>query len=259
MQWILLIGWLLAQSSASPEGLVGPIEARPLLLVLPILGECPPEMSLPDESHLAESILLELPVLGGPQGETPLRVQAEKPAGLSEGESWEAELRRRGAELGAVAVLWAELLPPGDCAASRRVGLRILDLERDVLLERNICPSGAGAASLSRAMALATVLALAAGEIPGLPVRPREQIAEVSPAPVVPDVKPADKTAQACPICPPPPGKPPVPRSTWFLSAGGHFSSHPNWSSWGMGVEGALAWSPWYWFELGLGLGVNRW
>lgn len=222
-----------------------------LLLVLPIFGERLPEMELPWAEHLTESLLLALP-------EGSMLVEAQEPTGPVLPGTVEQIARQRGAQLGAQAVMWGELVQPGPCRAPRMIRLRILELQTEKLLTRELCPEGAGRDDISRAISLTVVHALRAGEFESLHSIDRKQpklrktIRRIPKVPKCPDPEP-------CPDCPSPcPDPAPAWRSPLFISAAAAYSSHPGWQSYGLGGEVGFAWAPVDWFEIGLGLQAMR-
>ncbi len=255
MRWLALILVAGLLGSATTARAQQADDGR-LLVVFPIFGTCPPEMRLPWAGHVAESLLLELPAGS-------LRVEAQEPTDPVMPGTVEQVARQRGAELGAQAVLWGELAPPGSCKAPRTIRLRILDLENEKLLNRELCPEDAAFEDISRAIALATLAALRSGEVQSLkliednapPVR--KLASAIDEAPSCPECP----ECPACAPCPETPRPPPCP-SPWesdvFLTIGGQFSSHPGWDSVGFGAEAGLSWAPLSWLELGLGLQALR-
>ena len=230
------------------------------LLVLPIFGVVPPEMEIPRAQHVAESLLLELP-------ET-ITVLAEEPAGRLVPEDIEGLVRSRAEDLEAVAVVWGELKVPKTCQAPRLVRIRILDLGSNLILDRDLCPEEADAGALSRAIAVATMNALRSGLVQSLSLIDdhAEKVAKAIPeAPKCPDCPepepcPEPQPCPECdcveyPTCPDCPGPPPP---EFFLSAGPLFTSHPQWSSWGLGVAAEFSWAPLSWLEVGAGIQAIR-
>ncbi|MBW1871180.1 MAG: hypothetical protein JRJ19_03895, partial [Deltaproteobacteria bacterium] len=139
-----IVVWVLMQASGFARA-----DDERLLLVLPIFGVAPPEISLPSANSMAESLLLELP-------DKSLKIVSEHPAGRIEPEDIESVIRARAEELGAKGVVWGELVRPNKCPAVRLVRIRILDLGSGIILDRDLCPQATGAETLSRAIALAT-------------------------------------------------------------------------------------------------------
>jgi hypothetical protein len=228
------------------------------LLVLPIFGVVPPEMEIPRARHIAESLLLELP-------ET-ITVLAEEPAGRLVPEDIEGLVRSRALELKAVAVVWGELKVPKTCRAPRLVRIRILDLGSNLILDRDLCPEEADAGALSRAIAVATMNALRSGLVQSLSLiddhaaKVAKNIPKAAMCPKCPKQKPCPEP-EPCPecleypVCPDCPGPPP-PR--FFLAAGPLFTSHPQWSSYGLGVAAEFSYSPLDWLEVGAGIQAVR-
>jgi len=222
-----------------------------LLLVLPVLDACPPELALPGVELWVESLQLEL-------GGTAVRVGPLEPAGHADPAESEREARTRGLELGASAVLWARLVPPeAGCPAPRLLRLVLLDPASGESVQRDLCPAVGDATSgreeLARAMALATLHALQAGELPGLVLAaPARAPIEVAPA------CPECPARSACPECPAPrcPGPSAPGRGVLRLRVGGAFSSQPSWEAASLGPELALAWAPLDWLEVCLGVAV---
>lgn len=231
-------------------GLASRARAEGRLVVLPIFGVCPPELSLPSAARLAEAILLELPG-------SDLEVEAQQPAGRPHPAGAEALARERALELEAQAAVWGELLPPGDCRAARSIGIRILDLGSDERLERILCPEGVDLDGLARAVGLAVADALQSGQVAGISIR-------TAPGPAPGPQCPPCPQAAPCPDCPPCPERTPCPpppvdrRDRLVLAAGAAFSSHPTWSGWGLGLGGELAYAPLEWLEIGVGLAGMR-
>jgi len=254
MLQVLAILTLLA-AAAEPAGDPG-ADAGQLLLVLPVLDPAPPELVLPGIDLWVESLHLEL-------GATPLRVEALRPAGLRDPAEVEREARQRGVELGAAAVLWARLSPPeAGCPAARALRLVLLSPATGESVERVLCPAAgegpAGTEELARAMALAALHALQAGDLPGvvLPAPPAPRLA-IPAAPACPEC-PGCPACAACPVPEDGPDPAGPDRGLLRLRAGLAYSSQPSWSAASLGPELSLAWAPLDWLELGLGVAVFR-
>jgi hypothetical protein len=227
------------------------------LLVLPIFGVVPPEMEIPRARHIAESLLLELP-------ET-ITVLAEEPAGRLVPEDIEGLVRSRALDLEAVAVVWGELKAPKTCQAPRLVRIRILDLGSNLTLDRDLCPEEADAGALSRAIAVATMNALRSGLVQSLSLiddhaqKVAKNIPKAPKCPRCPKPEPCPEPEPCpkcvCPECPECP-KPPPPK--FFLAAGPLFTSHPQWSSYGLGVAAEFSWALLPWLEVGAGIQAVR-
>lgn len=247
---ILVLALLAWPPRASAEE---PGQPEPLLVVMPIFGTSPPEMELPWAEHLAESLLLALPV-------NSLRVTAQEPTGPVLPGTVEPVARQRGDELGAAAVMWGELIPAGPCSAPRMIRLRILDLGTETLYTRELCPEQAGRDDISRAMALAAVTALRSGEVGELriPEAKRHPKPRISRAPRCPKCR----ACAPCPDCPPCPvaatARPHPSQGRLFVRLGPQATSHPRWSSAGYGVEAGLLWAPLTWLEIGVGMQALR-
>lgn len=251
-----IIAAILCTAVLLPPARAGEPERK--LLVLPIFGVVPPEMEIPRAGRIAESLLLELP--------ESIQVTAEEPAGmLLVPEDIEGLVRSRAEELMAVAVVWGELKAPKTCHAPRLVRIRILDLGSNLILDRDLCPEDADAEALSRAIALATMNALRSGLVQSLSLigdrigRIAETVPEAPRCPECPRPEPCPENEPCpvcecfgCPACP----KPKRPR--FFLAAGPLFSSHPAWSSCGLGAGVELSYSPLLWLEAGLGVQAVR-
>jgi hypothetical protein len=228
-------------------------EPAELLLVLPVLDPAPPELALPGARLWVESLLLEL-------GGAPLRVEPLEPAGQGDPAGIEREARARGLELGADAVLWARLVPPAaGCPAPRILRLVLLDPATGESVQRDLCPETTGEAAgleeLARAMALAALHALQAGELPGLVLAAPSKVA-IEVAPTCPECP----VCVACPACPTPtcPALAEPGRGLLRLRVGGAFSSQPSWVAASLGPELALAWAPLDWLEVGVGAAVYQ-
>jgi|GEM_PF-1882195 len=231
------------------------------LLVLPIFGLVPPEMELPSSAAIAESLALELEGRG-------LEVHAEQPAGRVVPEDLEGAVRDRAREIDAQGAVWGELRPPGSCRAPRLVRIRILDVNSNIILDRDLCPSETGIDVLARAIALATANALRSGLVESLKlIDDAESAADLAAA--IPD-KSVCPECSACPPCPPqkecpeprpcpqPPPCPEPPRPDFRVAAGFLFTSHPRWQSYGLGAALEISWTPLTWLETGLGLYAGR-
>jgi len=226
------------------------------LLVLPIFGVVPPEMEIPRAQRIAESLLLELP--------ESISVMAEEPAGKLVPEDIEGLVRSRAEELEAVAVVWGELKVPKTCQAPRLVRIRILDLGSNLILARDLCPEEADAEALSRAIAVATMNALRSGLVQSLSLigdHAKKVAKDIPKAPKCPKCdcvvcpKPEPCPECKCPECL---GCPEPPRPNFFLAAGPLFTSHPQWSSYGLGVAAEFSYAPLDWLEVGAGLQAVR-
>jgi hypothetical protein len=232
-----------------------------MILVLPIFGTPPPEMELPGAEHLAESLLLQLP------GEH-IKVVNERPAGRIPLGDLESAVKTRARELDARAAIWGELRRPVTCKAPRIVRIRILDPGTDTILDRDLCPEGTGAETLSLAIAVACANALRSGLIQSLGM-----IGEAAKKKVADGIPKARRKVQKRMKCPKPKACPahepcPVckkeiittdePRRLFRLSAGPFFTSHPRWESYGLGAMLEVSWAPLDWLELGLGIRASR-
>jgi len=232
-----------------------------VILVLPIFGVPPPEMDLPGAKHIAESLLLQLP-------EENLKVVSERPAGRVLPDELEKTVKARALELDARAVIWGELLRPGECRAPRIVRIRILDPGAHTILDRDLCPEGTGAETLSLAIAVACANALRSGLIQSLGM-----IGEAGRKKIAAGIPKAHRRVQKRMKCPKPKACPapapcPVckqekiltaePRRSWRLSAGSFYTSHPRWESYGVGAMLEISWAPLDWLELGLGIRASR-
>lgn len=259
----ILVLALLLWSPAVSAGERGSDKPAALLMVMPIFGVAPPELQLPGPRLTAESLLLELPA--------GVEVITEEPAGRVVPEDIEGLVRSRADERGVVAVVWGELRPPSFCAAARTVRIRILDTATGTILDRDLCPAGTSSEALSRAIAVATVHALRSGLIESLgfidqPGGNSRLAADIPAGPGKRRTCPPPPKCAPCPEaapCPPCrcPSQPPCPvpaRSKWTLAAGPLVTSHPRWSALGTGAALELSWSPWSWFETGLGMQATR-
>ncbi|HUU02595.1 MAG TPA: hypothetical protein VM425_14220 [Myxococcota bacterium] len=232
-----------------------------VILVLPIFGAPPPEMDLPGAEHMAESLLLQLP------GEN-LRVITERPAGRVPMEDLESTIKARASELDARAAIWGELKRPADCKAPRIVRIRILDPGANTILDRDLCPEGTGAETLSLAIAVACANALRSGLIQSLGM-----IGDAARKKIAAGIPPARRKVRKRMKCPkqkacPTPVPCPVckqekilinePRRFFRLSAGPFFTSHPRWESYGVGAMLEISWAPLDWLEFGLGIRASR-
>jgi hypothetical protein len=245
---VVILGLTVLLPPARPE------EPKRRLLVLPIFGVVPPEMEIPRAGRIAESLLLELP--GG------IQVITEEPAGKLVPEDIEELVRFRAEDLRAVAVVWGELKAPKTCQAPRLVRIRILDLGSNLILDRDLCPEEADAGALSRAIAVATMTALRSGLVQSLSFigdRERTVAEKIPPAPECPEC-PEPKPCPQPEPCPPCecPGCPEPGRPRFFLAAGPLFTSHPTWSSRGLGAGVEVSYSPLGWLEAGLGVQAVR-
>jgi hypothetical protein len=246
------IAFILSLAVSLPLARAGEPERK--LLVLPIFGVVPPEMEIPGAQRIAESLLLELP--------ESIAVMAEEPAGKLVPEDIEGLVRSRAEELAAVAVVWGELKAPKICQAPRLVRIRILDLGSNLILDRDLCPEEADAGDLSRAIAVATMNALRSGLVQSLSLiddhagKVAKKIPKAPRCPKCPEPEPCPQPEPCprceCPECPKPP------RPEFFLAAGPLFTSHPQWSSYGLGLAAEFSYSPLEWLEVGLGMQAVR-
>jgi len=259
---ILVLAWTLGLP-ATADGGQPATKPSALLMVMPVFGVAPPELQVPGPRLMAESLLLELPA--------GVEVITEEPAGRPVPEDLEGLVRARAAERGAAVVVWGELRPPSFCAAARTVRIRILDTGTGTILDRDLCPAGTTSDNLSRAIAVATVHALRSGLVESLGfIKDRESVSRMAAGiPTRAERRrrcPPPRKCKPCPRpapCPPCrcPSQTPCPepgRSRWFLAAGPLVTSHPRWSALGVGAALELSWSPWSWFETGLGILTTR-
>ncbi len=243
---VLVISLLAGAADPQPE--------PPLVLVLPVLGVAPREMSLPLAEEIAEALLLQIPEGG-------VRVAAERPTSRLIPEEAERVFEARGREVNARAVVWGELLMPADCTAVRRIKLRILDVGTGLVLERVLCPAGAGAADLAGAMAGAVAASFRSGLIAGLVLPEKEKKPSGGGL-----EKMARSARRRCPPpipCPPcPPSEPPqCPRCTpcpepgrgrLRLATGFAATSHPRLRNPSLGIVLGGGWKIHRRLELGL-------
>jgi hypothetical protein len=250
---LVIVVWVLTQASGSARA-----DDQRLLLVLPIFGVAPPEISLPSANSIAESLMLELP-------DKSLKIVSEHPAGRIVPEDIEGLIRARAEELGAKGAVWGELRRPDKCPAPRLVRIRILDLGSGIILDRDLCPQTAGVETLSRAIALATANALRSGLVESLKLiddapKTKKLVAKIPRArrkKPCPKSEPCPKP-KPCPECDPEDVCPKPARPVLFLSAGGFATSHPKWGSYGLGAAIELSYSPLSWLEVGLGFLASR-
>jgi len=186
-----------------------------------------------------------------------LRVETD--AGLLEGPGGTvAAARQRGGARGAAGAVWGELIPPGKCPAVRMLRIRILEVARDEVIDRELCPAQANPEALARAIALGVAQSLRSGGGQGLHILDRASTAAPvvpapPPCPLCPPCPAAPARPETPPVGPPPPPPPEKAAPRVFLSAGPVFSSHPRWGSAGVGFSAEMSWAAWPWLHLGLG------
>jgi len=229
-------------------------EDKLLMLVFPVFMKAPDELKLPSAARIAESLLMELPAN--------VRAVAQTPSPMPQPGQARDLVQAQAKKRGAVVAIWSELVDPGACQAPHILQINILEVESGNILKRNLCPEEADPGALSRAIALVIMNTFRSGLVKSISlienkVRDSKDLAaDIPKAPDCPEVKPCPKAEKVpevkCPALPTPP------RSSFFISTGFMFSSHPSWDSSGLGVGIDVLYSPTAWFELGLGVQALR-
>jgi len=225
----------------------------PKLLVLPIMGLAPREMALPGAEEIGQAVLLQCEA-----GE--LQVAVEQPTGRALPEEAEMVFAARGREIGAVAVVWGELVEPADCSAPRRIRMRLLEISTQLIIERILCPNQGSPGDIARAMGLAVVNALHSGALASLaPARHLEKPPTSKGKACAPPA--ACPPCSACPPCPAPAQPPPAPKypqAPHFIQAGVGISTHPRLRDPSPQLSAGVFFSPTGFLEIGLELVAQR-